>query len=50
MTTFLFLPGTGRRTSEAGGGGAPQTLRLPRAPSTTGYAGGPPPRAGEECA
>jgi hypothetical protein len=48
MISFSFLPGTGRGASEAGGGGVPQTLRLPRAPSTA--FGGPPPRAGKECA
>jgi tRNA pseudouridine55 synthase len=31
-----------------GGGGAPQAVPSLRAPSTTGCAGGPPPRAGEE--
>jgi hypothetical protein len=28
-----ILPGTGRGTGEAGGGGAPQAHRLPHAPS-----------------
>jgi len=44
-----FLPGTGRGTAE-GGGGAWSEQPAPRAPSpsTTGFAGGPPPRAGEE--
>ena len=33
---------------QAGGGGEPQAGRLPHSPSTTGSAGGPPPRSGED--
>ena len=49
-----FLPGTGRGTTRSVVEGAhPEAAswpaaRLSWAPSTTGYAGGPPPRAGEE--
>jgi hypothetical protein len=44
-----FLPGTGRGTSRRLVEGARHTgIAWWRAPSTTGYAGGPPPRAGEE--
>ncbi|MEG3144807.1 UDP-N-acetylmuramoyl-L-alanine--D-glutamate ligase [Sphingomonas sp. RT2P30] len=44
-----FLPGTGRGTAE-GGGGAWSAGRghLAPSPCTTGFAGGPPPRSGEE--
>ncbi|EZP52561.1 hypothetical protein BW41_02321 [Sphingomonas sp. RIT328] len=35
MAAFAFLPGTGRGTSEAGGGGLPQTHRWWSAPSTS---------------
>jgi len=46
-----FLPGTGRGTKTRSGlveGGLLIGIALWRTPSTTGYAGGPPPRAGEE--
>jgi hypothetical protein len=49
-----FLPGTGRGTiaSAMVEGAHPSIFsfvaRLSRAPSTTGYAGGPPPRSGED--
>ncbi len=46
-----FLPGTGRGTGEAGGGGTPQAPAPDVAPADTPLhppADGPPPRAGEE--
>jgi hypothetical protein len=46
-----ILPGTGRGTATRSGvveGARPQATHVRRAPSTTGYARGPPPRAGEE--
>ncbi len=44
-----ILPGTGRGTSEAGGGGVPQASPLVEAPlHHQPAAGGPPPRAGED--
>ncbi len=46
-----ILPGTGRGTMTRSGmveGARPLTQRLRRAPSTTGFAGGPPPRTGED--
>ena len=44
-----ILPGTGRGTMRSMVVGArPRAQRLRRAPSTTRFAGGPPPRAGEE--
>ncbi len=44
-----ILPGTGRGTSEAGGGGVPQTTSSAEAPlHPQPAAGGPPPRAGED--
>jgi ribonuclease P protein component len=49
-----ILPGTGRGTSEAGGGagGASRRNRATapdgRGPSTTAFVGGPPPRSGED--
>jgi len=51
-----FLPGTGRGTKTRSGlvegarhSAAPSPVAgRSRAPSTTGYAGGPPPRSGEE--
>jgi hypothetical protein len=54
--TDKILPGTGRGTKTRSGlveGAHPSATssfvaRLSRAPSTTGYAGGPPPRSGEE--
>ncbi|WP_288460018.1 glycine--tRNA ligase subunit beta [uncultured Sphingomonas sp.] len=45
----IILPGTGRGTSAAGGGGAPQALLPADAPlHHQPAAGGPPPRAGED--
>ncbi len=35
MATVQILPGTGRGTSVAGGGGAPQATRSRSVPSTT---------------
>ncbi len=49
MHADLFLPGTGRGTMRSmveGAGLSHVAMGLP--PSTTGYAGGPPPLAGEE--
>ena len=47
--TFKILPGTGRGTSEAGGGARiAEDSRNGGHPSTPGFAGGPPPRSGEE--
>ena len=47
----IVLPGTGRGTSEAGGGGAPQAVSLAEAPlHHQPAADGPPPRTGEELA
>jgi tRNA pseudouridine55 synthase len=43
-----ILPGTGRGTGAAGGGGAPQTPRLPDGPLHH-PSGGPLPPAGEDC-
>ena len=46
-----ILPGTGRGTATRSGaveGPQPQAMIVWRAPSTTGFAGGPPPRAGEK--
>ncbi len=44
-----ILPGTGRGTSEAGGGGVPQATSSAEAPlHPQPAAGGPPPRAGED--
>ncbi|WP_230481439.1 UDP-N-acetylmuramoyl-L-alanine--D-glutamate ligase [Sphingomonas sp. Leaf21] len=44
-----ILPGTGRGTSEAGGGGAPQATPFSDTPlHHQPAAGGPPPRAGED--
>jgi len=52
-----FLPGTGRGTKTRSGlvegahhpaSSSSPVARASRAPSTTGYAGGPPPRAGED--
>ncbi len=44
-----ILPGTGRGTSEAGGGGVPQTTSSAEAPlHPQPAADGPPPRAGED--
>ena len=46
-----FLPGTGRGTKKRSGmveGVGLLGLARLRAPSTAGYAGGPPPRAGED--
>ena len=49
MVMLQFLPGTGRGTGEAGGGGSPPhaTLRVGDSPLHH-PSGGPPPRAGEE--
>ncbi|WP_271300213.1 glycine--tRNA ligase subunit beta [Sphingomonas sp. CV7422] len=45
----IILPGTGRGTGEAGGGGVPQAPSPAEAPlHHRPAAGGPPPRAGEE--
>ncbi|MEI5686242.1 glycine--tRNA ligase subunit beta [Sphingomonas kyungheensis] len=45
----IILPGTGRGTDEAGGGGVPQAASPAEAPlHHRPAAGGPPPRAGEE--
>ncbi|MCP3735993.1 glycine--tRNA ligase subunit beta [Sphingomonas sp. RP10(2022)] len=47
----IILPGTGRGTSEAGGGGAPQAVPPAEAPlHHQPSADGPPPRTGEELA
>jgi glycyl-tRNA synthetase beta chain len=47
----IILPGTGRGTSEAGGGGSPRTPPLVANPlHPQPPAGGPPPRAGEDLA
>ncbi len=47
----VILPGTGRRTSEAGGGGVPQAGTSVEAPlHHSPSASGPPPRAGEDMA
>jgi hypothetical protein len=44
-----ILPGTGMGTMRGMVEGPPPQCRpLPRAPSTTGFAGGPPPRSGED--
>jgi hypothetical protein len=51
MAAVKILPGTGRGTKTRSGlvEGALHIGRPEwRAPSTTGYAGGPPPRTGEE--
>ena len=45
----MILPGTGRGTMRSMVEGALyELLAWPHAPSTTGCAGGPPPRAGED--
>ncbi|EZP49215.1 leucine--tRNA ligase [Sphingomonas sp. RIT328] len=47
--SFEILPGTGRGTGEAGGGGLPQSASPVEAPlHHQPAAGGPPPRSGEE--
>ena len=46
-----FLPGTGRGTKTRSGlveGALPTDVASWRAPSTTAFGGGPPPRTGEE--
>ncbi|WP_374139966.1 cysteine desulfurase [Sphingomonas sp. 32-62-10] len=49
MMDDQILPGTGRGTSEAGGGGAPNSVALEEAPLHPAAARrGPPPRAGED--
>src|SRR5258707_1120306 len=37
-----------RTHAKHGGGGPPRGIPLPRAPSTTAFGGGPPPRSGED--
>jgi hypothetical protein len=45
----MILPGTGRGTMRSMVEGARhKRTAQPHAPTTTGYAGGPPPRSGEE--
>ena len=49
MTACKLLPGTGRaimRSMVEGDSG--ERRPQPHSPSTTGYAGGPPPRSGED--
>ena len=49
MGRVMILPGTGRGTMRSMVEGAlHQRCTQRRAPSTTGCAGGPPPRAGED--
>jgi hypothetical protein len=51
IVRLSILPGTGRGTETRSGlveGALPTGIALGGAPSTTGYAGGPPPRAGED--
>jgi ribonuclease R len=49
MDALELLPGTGRETSEAGGGAGATGAGFAAAdPSTTAFGGGPPPRSGEE--
>jgi hypothetical protein len=46
-----ILPGTGRGTATRSGvveGARPQAMHVRRAPSTTAFGGGPPPRSGED--
>lgn len=45
---LTILPGTGRGTAAGGGEGGPGSTSVPVPPSTTGDAGAPPPRTGEE--
>jgi error-prone DNA polymerase len=46
---ILPVYGEGDRDAKRrGGGGAPQAMKAWRAPSTTAFGGGPPPRAGED--
>jgi len=51
MTTsrYKLLPGTGKGTSEAGGGGVPRNATLVEQDNPLHHpADGPPPRAGED--